>query len=253
MSENKKFYWLKLKDNFFDENEIKVLLTKENGPRYVLIWQKLLLKAIKSKEIGLLRFNEEIPYTPELLATVLDENEDIIKGALSMFHKLRMIDILENGDIWLKAADDLVGSETDKAAKMRKLRDSRRKQLPKGNNVTDCYETLTRDRDRDREEKDIDIDFLYSLYPSKCPVGKRSTGKTSKDKEKISKLLKKHSKEHLEECINLYLDVNKKTNCYIQNFSTFLNNLPDIKELKECAETTSDNKEIIRKILKEME
>lgn len=74
------------------------------------------------------------------------------------------------------------------------------------------------------------IEEIYNKYPSKCPVKSRSTGKSSKDKDKISRLLKTNSKEHLLLTIETYVNDCIKSKTYLKNFATFLNNLPDIKE-----------------------
>lgn len=80
---------------------------------------------------------------------------------------------------------------------------------------------------------DIDIDNIYNTYPSKCPIKNNSTGKCSKDKEKIRKLLKEKTKDQLIDTINWYIKNCIETKTYIKNFSTFLNNLPDIPEIKQ--------------------
>lgn len=76
------------------------------------------------------------------------------------------------------------------------------------------------------------VDEIYNAYPSKCPIQNRSLGKSSKDKLKIEKLLRLESKEKLLETIRLYIADCEKNNSYVKNFSTFLNNLPDIEALK---------------------
>jgi hypothetical protein len=93
-------------------------------------------------------------------------------------------------------------------------------------------------KERKGKENKEQIEYIYSLYPSKCFVKNCSTGKSSKDKEKISKLLKEYSVEELAEAIKLYLDDSKDANRYLQNFKTFLNNIPDVKELKQVQEQT---------------
>jgi hypothetical protein len=72
-----------------------------------------------------------------------------------------------------------------------------------------------------------DADIIYKLYPSKCINSNRSTGKCSKDRERIIKLLKSNSKEYLIKIIESYVNecINSKT--YLKNFTTFLNNLPE--------------------------
>lgn len=48
MSENKKFFWLKLKNDFFDRDEIKIIENQQNGKDYIIFYMKLLLKSVES-------------------------------------------------------------------------------------------------------------------------------------------------------------------------------------------------------------
>ena len=74
------------------------------------------------------------------------------------------------------------------------------------------------------------VDRVYYAYPSKCPKGKSSTGKSFKDKTTIAKRLEMYSEEYLIKAINIYIDGEKKADRWIKNFSTFLNNIPDIED-----------------------
>lgn len=76
-------------------------------------------------------------------------------------------------------------------------------------------------------------DYLYSLYPSKCPNRNCSTGKCSKDKLRIVRMLKSMSASRIEQAINLYVKECKENGSYMKNFSTFLNNIPDVQEEEE--------------------
>lgn len=72
------------------------------------------------------------------------------------------------------------------------------------------------------------VERIYALYPTKCPVSGRATGKGTKDKRKIESLLKDgHSEEELTATITRYVQDCTKDQSYIKNFQTFLNNLPD--------------------------
>ena len=77
------------------------------------------------------------------------------------------------------------------------------------------------------EEEEYNIDFLYKLYPTKCVVKNSSTGKSSKDKLTLKRLLKKNTVGELEKTIKRYTLECKKDQTFMKNFSTFLNNLPD--------------------------
>lgn len=84
----------------------------------------------------------------------------------------------------------------------------------------------------EEEYKEKDIDYLYSLYPSKCPVRNASTGKASSNKKAIEKHLKSISKEELEKTIKRYISECVSSKTYLKNFGTFLNNLPDYSDNK---------------------
>lgn len=95
-------------------------------------------------------------------------------------------------------------------------------------------------------DNDNDIEEVYKLYPTKCPVKNSSTGKSRTDKSKIEKLLSEISKDDLLFTINTYVDECKKSNTYIKNFSTFLNNLPDYDKQKDETKQKNDGIERFR-------
>lgn len=78
-----------------------------------------------------------------------------------------------------------------------------------------------------------EIEEIYNLYPSKCPVSYRSTGKNKRNIEQIKKAIDSLSISYVRDSITLYIQDCTKSNTYIKNFSTFLNNIPDPEELKK--------------------
>lgn len=105
--------------------------------------------------------------------------------------------------------------------------------LPKGSPLPlPPKEEQEQEQEKGKEEDKVKtnkkvIDFIYSLYPSKCPIKNSSTGKSETNKTKISKILKTKSKDDLAETIQRYKKECVKDKIYMKNFSTFLNNLPD--------------------------
>ena len=65
---DKKYYWLKLKRDFFKRHDIQIIEDMPNGKDYILFYVKLLCESVDHD--GRLRFNEEIPYNEEMLATI---------------------------------------------------------------------------------------------------------------------------------------------------------------------------------------
>lgn len=93
-----------------------------------------------------------------------------------------------------------------------------------------------REEEKEKKKKPTfseDVEYIYSLYPSKCPKRNMSTGKSSNDKEKIKRLLTTMSKEELEFTIKSYVEECVRNDVFLKNFSTLLNNLPDMGYLKE--------------------
>ena len=73
-----------------------------------------------------------------------------------------------------------------------------------------------------------EVEEIYSLYPGKCVVKGSSTGKCEKNKDRIKKLLNTISADGIKRTIIWYIDDCKRHNTYMKNFSTFLNNIPEI-------------------------
>ena len=170
MSDNKKYYYLRLKDNFFDSDELKILESMKDGYLYSNILLKLYLRSLKND--GKLVVNERIPYNAEMLASVTGHQVGTIKQALSMFKELGLIEVLENGAIYMLDIQNFIGKGSTEADRQR-LYDRRiseeRKQnkLTQSRNLEEICKKSTPDIEKDIEinkelykEKDIDIDTL---------------------------------------------------------------------------------------------
>lgn len=120
MADNKKYYYLKLKDNFFDSTEIKVLESMNNGYKYSNLLLKLYLKALKYN--GALRLNELIPYNLEMLAAVTGMDIDTIKVAFDLFQKLKLIEVLDDGTIYMLEIQNFIGESSTEADRKRQYR-----------------------------------------------------------------------------------------------------------------------------------
>lgn len=107
MAENKKYYYLKLKEDFFDTEEMKILENMPNGYLYSNILLKMYLKSIKNN--GELIFREAIPYNVDMLSTITGHNRDIVQQALKVFKNLNLIDIFDNGKIYMLDIQTLIG------------------------------------------------------------------------------------------------------------------------------------------------
>ena len=120
MSDNKKYYYLRLKDNFFDSDELKILESMKDGYLYSNILLKLYLRSLKND--GKLVVNERIPYNSEMLASVTGHQVGTIKQALSVFKDLGLIDVLDNGAIYMLDIQNFIGKGSSEADRKREYR-----------------------------------------------------------------------------------------------------------------------------------
>ena len=131
MSDCKKYYYLKLKENFFESDDIRILESMDNGYKYSNILLKLYLKALKHN--GALRLNEYIPYNAEMIATLTGHNIDTVRVALKIFRDLRLIEVLENGTIYMLDIQNFVGQSSSEADRKRLYREKiKQEQLDSG-------------------------------------------------------------------------------------------------------------------------
>ena len=82
MADNKKYYYLKVKDNFYDSEEMILLQNMPDGYLYSDILMKLYLRSLKNG--GKLMFKDVIPYTPSALAQVVRHQVGTVEKALQI-------------------------------------------------------------------------------------------------------------------------------------------------------------------------
>ena len=117
MAETKKYYWLKLKRDFFKRHDVRIIEEMPNGKDYVLFYLKLLLESVDHE--GTLRFSDTIPYNEQMLSVVTNTNIDIVRSAMKIFIELKMIDIFDDQTIYMSEVEKYIGSETEWAKKKR--------------------------------------------------------------------------------------------------------------------------------------
>lgn len=120
MADNKKYYYLKLKDNFFDSDEIRVLESMQNGYKYSNLLLKLYLRSLKMN--GQLRLNEFIPYNTEMIAAITSMDIDTVRSALELFKQLKLIDVLDDGTIYMLEIQNFIGESSTEADRKRRYR-----------------------------------------------------------------------------------------------------------------------------------
>jgi predicted phage replisome organizer len=150
MAEGKKFYWLKLKRDFFKRHDIRIIEEMPNGKDYVLFYLKLLLESIDHE--GSLRFSDTIPYNEQMLSVITNTNVDIVRSAMKLFTELNLIEIFDDQTIYMGEVEKMIGSESESAGRVRRFRENQKALL--------CNGDVTKSNTEKEKEikKDIDID-----------------------------------------------------------------------------------------------
>ena len=169
MSDNKKYYYLRLKDNFFDSDELKILESMKDGYLYSNILLKLYLRSLKND--GKLVVNDRIPYNAEMLASVTGHQIGTVKQALSIFKDLGLIDVLENGAIYMLDIQNFIGKGSSEADRKREYR--QRIETDRTNVQTNLRQISEKSPPEIEIELEIDIEIEKEIHSSASTTTKR--------------------------------------------------------------------------------
>lgn len=167
MADNQKYYYMRLKQDFFETEEMIILESMQDGYLYSNILLKLYLRSLKRD--GKLMFNDAIPYSAEVLATVTRHNVGTIEKAMDVFQKLGLVEVMDDGAIYMLQIQNFIGKSSTEAERKRRYRDKIKLEKSDNQAVLEDVGHLstievghlsghssTRDRDRDRDRKEIE-------------------------------------------------------------------------------------------------
>lgn len=177
-SSNKRYYWLKLKKDFFKQRIIKKLRRQKDGDTMTLIYLKMQLLAIENDGRILLENLEDS--VAEEIALELDEDAEIMERLLTFLENYKLVEVQEDGSLFIPEVEENTGSESKNAEVMRARRKknnseitSDNKGITSDNNVipmlSDCYQTDNttdemlskrkeiRDKRKEKKEKEKEI------------------------------------------------------------------------------------------------
>nr|WP_072537055.1 phage replisome organizer N-terminal domain-containing protein [Anaerococcus mediterraneensis] len=161
MGDNKRYYWLKLPEDFYDDDTIQWIEDQENGAAYVNFYLKLLLKSL-SDDGRLIRYVGQrlMPYDVKSLARLTNTDTDTVRVALELFVNIGLVERLETGELYMNQINEMIGRETESARRKRRYRarkalEGDRKELPSGTMSQEC-ETKSQQCPTDNRDKIID-------------------------------------------------------------------------------------------------
>lgn len=120
MADDKKYYYMRLKEDFFDSDNMILLESMPDGYLYSNILLKLYLRSLK--EDGRLMLNGRIPYNPQMLAAVTRHQIGTVEKAVRIFRELGLIEILDNGAIYMLDIQNFIGKSGTEADRKREYR-----------------------------------------------------------------------------------------------------------------------------------
>ena len=220
MADAKKYYWLKLKRDFFKRHDIRIIEEMPNGKDYILFYLKLLLESIDHE--GNLRFSDAIPYNEQMLSVVTNTNVDVVRSAMKIFTELHMMDILDDQTIYMAEVDKLIGSaaDNDNANRVRRCRE--KKKLLALQNVTDgvtkCNESKSIEKDKEIDtELKVDVDAAADDENQLKQIGGMGKNVVYLSDKQFNSLIDKLGIEGFDRYVERLADYIIKKNAYVRN------------------------------------
>lgn len=250
-----KFSWLMLNEDFFDDDAIQWLEEQPNGKEYSLFYLKLCLKSLKTNGILIRQVGQMlVPYDASKLAELTRIDVDTVVVAMELLQKIGLVEILENGEIYLSQIQNMIGSKSIGAFKKQQQRMFKNKEQTTGGQEEDNCPPEIRNKNKEIRNKNIDINLITTTTTNitKYIEDNFKREVVPLEKEKIKSWLSLFNETMIKKAVDIAILNNKFTFAYI---SGILNNwekagissLEDIesKETKyKNKEPTNDYKEI---------
>lgn len=217
MADKTKYYYLKIKENFFDSEDMKLLESMDNGYLYSNILMKMYLLSLKNG--GKLMYKDKIPYNSKMLSTILNHNVDILDKAIKIFKELNLIEILDSGAIFMLDIQNYIGKSSDEADRKRAYRNQieiEKKNLLEDKCQDKCQTNLSNIKDRDKDiirDKNKEITTTNNIYT----YIEENFGRTLSpiEYQKIDGWLSLFSEDIIKYAIELAVLNSKKTFSYV--------------------------------------
>lgn len=179
----KRYFWLKLKTDFFDQKEIKLLRRIAGGDTYTIIYLKMLLTSLRHE--GVLYYEAIGDNFEEEIALDIDESPEDVALTIKFLESKGLIELVERDEYFLNRVPEMIGSESYSAERVRRHRHKKVLQsdgisLQSNKLVTASNEEIDIEIDKDIEPKlnrhkygefknvllsDSEIDNLKSKFP----------------------------------------------------------------------------------------
>jgi len=219
MSDNKKYYYMRVKENFYETEDMVILQSMDNGYLYSYILMKLYLRSLKNE--GKLMFNNKIPFNSEMLAQVTRHSVGVVEKAMCLFKELSLVEMLDNGAIFMSEIQNFIGegsTEADRVREYRKRIDTEKTlSIEKCTNVQQMYDKCTPEIEIEKEldlelkteieleteKKKISYQLYADAYNSTCQSLPKCAKLTDKRKKAIKSVKKTFSDDEIRQAFSL--------------------------------------------------
>lgn len=196
--DNRKYYYLKLKENFFESDSMVLLENMKDGYIYSNILLKLYLRSLKDD--GRLMLNGTIPYNSQMLASVTRHQVGTLEKALDIFKELGLIEILDSGAIYMMDIQNFIGESSSEADRKRSYRSRIEKEKMSGQMSRQISDKNPPEKEIELEiekEREIKIDYqqIADMYNNTCVSFPRLTKLSDKRKKAIKARLRNYTLE----------------------------------------------------------
>lgn len=224
--------WFKVLTDIFSDDKIKIIQSMPEGDALLVMWFKVLSQAGKTNDGGYIYLRKNIPYTPAMLATLFNKSQMIVELALKLFVEFEMIDIDDNGYLFVtnwerhQSIDALEKIKEQTKLRVKNHRDKKKQELLESSVTV----TLPK-RTSNATELEVDIELekekitattsnsFLSIIEEYCKLHNKGDWQVvATDRALIYELLESIKPEFV---ISTMKSINKKSNKKINTFSYY--------------------------------
>ena len=164
MSENRRFYYLKLKENFFSSETMVILESMPDGLLYSNLLLKMYLMSLKNG--GILMLNDTLPHTVQTIAAFTRHQVGTVERAIKIFMEFGLVEKLHDGAFYMTDLQLLIGQSSTEGERKKQERNRLQRQnlLPSGKSdicppieQADKCPPILEFRDKENRDKSIEI------------------------------------------------------------------------------------------------
>lgn len=204
---NSRFYWLQLKEDFFDEDAIDWLEDQPNGEKYSLFYLKLCLKSLRTNGILIRKVGTMlVPYDHIKLGELTKTDPDTVVVAMELLRKIGLVRMLDNGELYITQVENMIGSQSIGAFKKQQQLIRRENNLIEGgtevekippNIDIDKEIDIEQDIEKESKSKNVDYKAIIDCYNDTCVSFPKVKALSDSRKKSIKARLNTYSVEDI--------------------------------------------------------